>query len=157
MNPKKLATITDWPLPRTIKQVQSFLGFTNFYRKFIHHYSEIVLPLHSLTTKAIQQSFNGSNEAAMHAFETLKLAFTTAPLLQHFNPKLPSTVITDASDFTIASILLQPDKNDLLHPVAFFSCKLSIIYNDFSLPKLSINPQFPFRHSPHSTSTTLNF
>ena len=125
MSPKKLATITNWPLPKIIKQVQSFLSFTNFYRKFIHHYFEIMLLLHTLTTKAIQQSFNRFNEAAKQAFKTLKLAFTTASLLQHFNPKLPSTVITDASNFAIASVLLQPDKNNLLHPVAFYSRKLS--------------------------------
>ena len=125
MNPSKLATITEWPLPKTIKQVQSFLGFTNFYRKFIHHYSEIALPLHSLTTKIIQQSFNGLTETAKKSFETLKLAFTTAPLLQHFDPNLPLTVITDASDFAIASILLQPDKNHLLHPITYHSRKLS--------------------------------
>ena len=125
MNPKKLATVTDWPLPKTIKQVQSFLGFTNFYRKFIHHYSEIALPLHALTTKAIQHSFQGLTNLAKESFEQLKLAFTTAPVLQHFNPNLPSTIITDASDFAIASILLQPDKNNLLHPVAFHSRKLS--------------------------------
>ena len=62
---------------------------------------------------------------AIKSFETLKLSFTTAPLLQHFNPTLPTTIITDASDFALASILLQPDNNNLLHPVAFHSRKFS--------------------------------
>lgn len=125
MNPKKLATITDWPLPKTIKQVQSFFGFTNFYCKFVHYYSQLTLPLHALTTKVIQQSFQGLTDTVKQSFKSLKLAFTTAPLLKHFNPNLPSTVISDASDFAITSILLQPDKNNLLHPVAFHSHKLS--------------------------------
>ena len=125
MNPKKLATITDWPLPKTIKQVQSFLGFTNFYRQFIHHYSELASPLHQLTTKTSQSSFKGLDQPTKHAFEALKLSFTTAPLLHHFNPLLPSTLITDASDFALASILLQPDTNNLLHPIAFHSRKFS--------------------------------
>src|SRR6202044_2273321 len=116
---KKLATVTDWPLPKTIKQVQSFLGFTNFYRQFIHHYSKIALPLHALTTKKTQDTFHGLTQPARLAFDTLKTSFTTAPLLRHFNSTLPSTIITDASDFAIASILLQPDNKGLLHPVAF--------------------------------------
>ena len=125
MNPKKLLTIIDWPLPKTIKQIQSFLGFTNFYHKFIHHYSKIATPLHPMTTKTIQQSFNGLTELVKQSFESLKLAFTTTPLLRHFDLTVPSTIITDASDFAIASILLQPDKNNLLHPVVFHSRKLS--------------------------------
>jgi hypothetical protein len=52
MNPKKLSTIKDWPLPSTIKQFQSFLGFSNFYRCFIPNYAEIAIPLNSMMKKA---------------------------------------------------------------------------------------------------------
>ena len=51
MDPIKLAGIRDWPIPSTVKQVQSFLGFGNFYRKFISHYSDIAKPLNDLTKK----------------------------------------------------------------------------------------------------------
>jgi RNase H-like domain found in reverse transcriptase len=51
--------------------------------------------------------------------------FSSAPVLHHFNPSLPSTLITDSSDFTISGILHQPDNSNLLHPVTFFSQKLS--------------------------------
>jgi RNase H-like domain found in reverse transcriptase len=83
------------------------------------------LPLHALTTKTTQKSFPGLDESAKRAFNTLKTAFTTAPLLRHFNSFSPSTIITDASDFALASILLQPDNNGLLHPVAFHSSKFT--------------------------------
>ena len=125
MNPKKFKTITDWPLPTTVKQIQSFLGFTNFYRRFIHHYADLALPLNSLTTKDHKLSFKGLTEPAKEAFHRIKLAFVTAPLLQHFNPTLPSTLITDASDFAFASILLQPDKQNLLHPTSYYSRKFT--------------------------------
>ena len=51
MNPKKLDTITSWPEPTTVKHLQSFLGFTNFYRRFIDSYSRLTLPLTELTKK----------------------------------------------------------------------------------------------------------
>ena len=125
MNPKKLDTITNWPIPKTVKQIQSFLGFTNFYRRFIHHYADLAIPLNSLTAKKCKESFTGLTDAAKQAFEQLKLAFTTAPVLQHFNPTLPLTLITDASDYAFASILLQPDIKNLLHPVAYYSRKFT--------------------------------
>ena len=125
MNPKKFNTITEWPLPKSVKQIQSFLGFTNFYRRFIHHYADLAIPLNLLTTKKFKESFTGLTDAARNAFEQLKLAFTTAPVLQHFNPVLPSTLITDASDYAFASILLQPDTENLLHPVAYYSRKFT--------------------------------
>ena len=125
MNPKKFKTITEWPIPQTIKQIQSFLEFTNFYQQFIHHYANLAIPLNSLTTKKAKESFSGLTDVAKGAFKQLKLAFTTAPVLQHFDPQLPSTLITDASDFTFASILLQPNKHDLLHPIAYYSCKFT--------------------------------
>ena len=53
MDPIKLAGISKWPEPQTVKQVRSFLGFVNFYRKFIGNYAEVVAPLTELMKKAI--------------------------------------------------------------------------------------------------------
>ena len=124
MNPKKLSTIVDWPLPRSVKEVQSFLGFANFYRHFIKNYSQIAHPLHSLTKKSAPNPFALPSDT-IHAFQTLKSAFISAPILLHFNPSSPSWIIIDASDFAISGILLQLGDNGILHPVAFFSRKLS--------------------------------
>jgi hypothetical protein len=49
MDPQKLPTIVDWPEPSSVKEFQSFLGFTNFYHHFIDHYAHICLPLNALT------------------------------------------------------------------------------------------------------------
>ena len=125
MNPKKFNMISEWPDPKTVKQIQSFLGFTNFHQHFIHHYSNLTLPLTTLAIKKAKETFTGLTDAAKQAFHDLKLAFTTAPVLQHFNLFLPSTLVTDASDYTFASILLQPDEESLLHPVTYYSQKFA--------------------------------
>jgi len=122
MNPKKLDTITNWPVPTSAKEIQQFLGFTNFYRRFIDSYSRITIPLTNLTKKNVPFHFS---EAAHHAFETLKQKFISYPVLRHFDPSKPSTLSTDASDFALSGILLQPDDLNRLHPVAYWSRKMS--------------------------------
>ena len=81
MDPKKIESILEWPVPRSVKEVQSFLGFANFYRKFIDSYSRLAAPLTTLTRKSVR--FTWSNAAAA-AFRSLQLAFTTTPILMHF-------------------------------------------------------------------------
>ncbi|OJT10654.1 Transposon Tf2-12 polyprotein [Trametes pubescens] len=125
MDPKKLNTVIDWPMPGSVKEVQSFLGFTNFYRRFIQNYARIALPLNRLTTKAAKGAPFEWTPEANAAFEALRDAVLSAPVLRHFDPSCPSTLSTDASDFAIAGVLHQPDDQGLLHPVAFFSRKLT--------------------------------
>ena len=72
-----------WKTPLSVRDVQCFLGFANFYRKFIKDYSKVVLPLTQLTHK--DQPFIWSSDAA-EAFGSLKRAFTTAPILAHVDP-----------------------------------------------------------------------
>ena len=122
MNPKKLETITSWPIPTNVKEVQSFLGFANFYRRFINGYSRLTLPLTNLTHKSAVFDFSGPPLAA---FETLKQKFIAAPILCHFDPSSPTTVSTDASDFALSAVVQQPDNHGNLHPVAFYSRKLT--------------------------------
>ena len=69
MDPVKLGGIRDWPTPTTVKQVRSFLGFGNFYRKFISHYSDLVQPLNNLTKK--DKKFEWTTEC-QDAFDILK-------------------------------------------------------------------------------------
>jgi transposase InsO family protein len=120
MSNDKIQTIQDWTAPTTVKQVQSFLGYTNFYRKFIKNYSAIARPLTDLTKKGMDFTWNN---ATSEAFTTLKTAITSAPVLRHPDPRLPFIVETDASDFAIGAVLSQPVDN-ATHPVAFYSRKL---------------------------------
>jgi len=77
MSDAKVKTIQEWPEPKKVKDIQSFLGFANFYRRFIFNYSDIVIPLTRLTRKDTPWNFN---ENCRKAFNTLKQAFTTAPV-----------------------------------------------------------------------------
>ena len=123
MDPKKVDAILSWPEPKKVKDVQSFLGFCNFYRRFIPEYSGKVVPLIRLTRKNIPWNFDSK---CKEAFETLKLAFTQAPVLTSFVHGLPLVVETDASDYAIAGILsTYPDNGPDLHPIAFYSRTLS--------------------------------
>ena len=78
MDARKVEAITNWKLPKTLKEVQRFLGFANFYWSFVKDYSKIAAPLTRLTRK--DKPF-GWNTDAEQAFTQLKRAFTTAPIL----------------------------------------------------------------------------
>src|SRR5882724_7805478 len=119
MDMAKTDAVSVWPTLTNLKAVQAFLGFANFYRRCIVRFSDIVIPLIRLTRKDIPFTW-GPNHT--EAFETLKTAFTQAPILAHFNPDNPIVVETDACDYTIAAIISQisPDDGDI-HPITFYS------------------------------------
>ncbi len=122
MDKSKVETIQCWVTPSSVKDVQCFLGFANFYRRFIKGYSKIVAPLITLTCKDKPFSWNPTAQAA---FDTLKMAFTSAPILIHPDPAKPFIVETNASDFALGAILSQFGIDGLLHTVAFYSRKLT--------------------------------
>jgi len=118
---EKIRTIRDWKEPTNVKGVQSFLGFANFYQRFIRDYSKITTPLSSLTRKDKLWEWGDKQQ---EAFETLKGAMITESILQHFDPEQPVTIETDTSDYAIGAICSQPDAKRILHPVAYYSRKL---------------------------------
>ena len=122
MDPDKVKAIQDWEAPTTVKGIRGFLGFANFYRRFIQQYSEIVLPLTALTRK--DHPFIWSTEAD-EAFRHLKRIFLTEPTLAQFDYDKPTRVETDSSGWCVGGILLQPNSDGLFTPCAFFSKKLA--------------------------------
>ena len=118
MSTEKVSAITDWPTPWKVKDVQLFLGFCNFYRRFIWNYSAITVPITRLTRSNVKWVWSTDCQTA---FETLKRAFTEAPVLHHWIPDRQITVETDASDYAIASILSILGDDGDIHPVAFRS------------------------------------
>jgi hypothetical protein len=122
MDRKKIQTILDWEAPTSVRDIQCFLGFANFYRRFIKDYSSIASPLTRLVGK--DRPFSWTPDAAS-AFEALKEAFTTAPVLLHPDPSRPFFMETDASDFALGAVLSQYGEDSLLHPVAFHSRKFT--------------------------------
>ncbi|KAK3545143.1 hypothetical protein QTP70_001464 [Hemibagrus guttatus] len=99
MDEEKITAIRNWPAPTTVKELQWFLGFANFYRRFIQNYSSIANPLTSLLRNKPKSL--AWSPAVEEAFNILKKAFTTAPLLIHPDPnwlegaKHPFTVLTE--------------------------------------------------------------
>lgn len=128
MDPKKIDTITQWKEPRCVKDVQAFLGFANFYRKFISGYSRIAAPLTNLTHTEQKKDFVypwAKDGPEQQAFTSLKEAFTTAPVLTHFDPDKKTWLETDASNYVVAAVLSQENEDGVLKPVAFLSKKMS--------------------------------
>ncbi|MBW0576239.1 hypothetical protein O181_115954 [Austropuccinia psidii MF-1] len=120
MDQAKFQQILNWPPPRSLKALQSFLSFANFYRCFIKNYSK---KISSLTNFLKKDSHFPLNEEALRQFHQLKEVFTIAPILSHFNPSLPTIVESDASDYAFGAVLSQvPDSGK--HPIAFDSFKL---------------------------------
>ncbi|KAF8713103.1 hypothetical protein RHS03_00686, partial [Rhizoctonia solani] len=122
MDQRKVEAVTSWPQPKTVKQVQAFLGFVNYLRQFIPNFSLVARPLHNLTKKETPWSWGSLEE---EAFQELKLLVTQAPVLIHSNPDLPYYLETDALGVAMGAILSQQGKDNCLHPVAYMSKSFS--------------------------------
>jgi len=120
MDPDRVETITLWPAPTSVHEIQIFLGFANFYHRFIDGYSRVVTPITSLLRKN-QPRFSWSSNAQA-TFDELKRCFTSTPILKHFDLDLPIHLHTDAYGFAISGIVSQLH-GSLWHPVAFYSRK----------------------------------
>src|ERR1700737_2423471 len=122
MDPEKVAAVKEWEAPGKLKEVQAFLGFANFYRRFIRNYSRVVQPLTKLTKKLVPFHWGPDQK---RAFAELKMAFTTAPVLAHFDYEKKIVLETDASSYVSAGVLSQYDDQGILHPIVFFLKKHS--------------------------------
>src|SRR5258707_2626385 len=100
MDPVKVQGVTDWPQPMKVKDVQSFIGFVNFYRRFIWNFSEIACPLHALTWKSKNWSWGAAEQ---QAFDALKNAVTSAPTLAFPSKSGLFRLECDASNFATES------------------------------------------------------
>ena len=123
MDPAKVSAVAEWPTPDSRKKVQQFLGFANFYRRFVRGFSAIAAPLHVLTST--QVPFRWSPEADK-AFQELKHRFTTAPILTLPDPRRQFVVEVNASNEGVGAVLSQrSEKDGKMHPCAFLSRWLS--------------------------------
>ena len=140
IDPGRVATVTDWPEPTSVRDVRVFIGFVNYYRRFIANFSQIVAALNEVTKKEAGCAIGGQKQrneesrpielppAAKRSFEELKATFLRVPILRHYAPAEPCRVETDASGDAICGILSQPERHEgkmLWKPVAFHSRKLN--------------------------------
>ncbi len=124
MDDNKVRAVVDWPQPHTVKELQRFLGFANFYRRFIKNFSSVAAPLTAMTRR--NASLLTWSPEALQAFQELKIRFTSAPILHHPDPSLSFIVEVDASSTGIGAILSQRyGSSAKMFPCAFFSRKLS--------------------------------
>jgi len=112
----KVKIIQDWLEPKKVKDIQFFLGFTNFYCWFIFNYLDIVILLTYLTWKDIPWKFDLS---CHDTFNSLKKIFTSTPVLTHWIPDAQLIMETDALDYALATILSIVNKDNEVYPVAF--------------------------------------
>lgn len=122
VDPRKVKTVQEWPVPQDVHQLRSFLGLSNYFRKFIQGYSSLVRPLTDMLRKGGNVSRDWTAEA-QQAFEGVKYSLTNAPVLtipdlQAAQDGTPFEVVTDASKYGVGGVLLQGGK-----PVAFESKK----------------------------------
>lgn len=120
MEEDKVKAINDWPTPKNADEVASFVGLAGWYQEFIRHFSHICIPLNKLKQKDVPFRWT---EIEDNAFNTLKKAISTAPVLMLPDPKLPFVIMTDASGVATGASLNQ-DQGKGLQPVAFLSKKL---------------------------------
>ena len=120
MDPIKVKGITDWPIPTTVRELRSFLGFGNYYKDFIQDYSQLARPLHELTRKSVQWSWGNAQDIA---FNMLKMKFTSYPVLRNPNPTKCYIVDTDVLAYALGATISQ-DFTDGRHPIAYYSKSL---------------------------------
>jgi len=131
MDEEKLSEVLEWPVPTKVKQVQAFLGFVNFYHRFIKNFAKMSKLLSNLTKKDCTWNWGIEQQ---NAFEALKKAFTTAPVLRIPNDKNPFKLSTDASDFATGAVLSQKDmQTNLWYPAAFFSKSLDVHERNYEI------------------------
>ena len=118
MDPVKLDGIATWPTPAKVKDVQSFLGFANFYRRFIPDYSTVARPLLDLTKKDNRGDWTPT---CQQSFDGLKKLFLSRPVLHLSDFSKPFAITTDASKYTSGAILFQTDANGDWHPCSYLS------------------------------------
>jgi hypothetical protein len=130
MDPIKVAGIKDWPTPRTVTEVCSFIGFCNFYRRFICDFSRISQPLHNLMTKDARWEWG---TAEIKAFDMLKCLICAHPILVFPDDNCQYMVEVDSSNYATGAILSQLWDDNKWHPIAFLSKSLSPAERNYNI------------------------
>ena len=130
---EKVQAVQNWEKPKCIQHLHWFLGFANFYRRFIEGYSRVCYPMFNLLKK--EKKWTWSKEC-QRVFDRLKERFRTAPILKDFDPNLETILETDASDYIVSGILSQKHlENDehVLHSVAYLFEKISPVECNYGI------------------------
>ena len=130
IDPEKLSAIKAWHPPSSVKGVHTFLGFANFYCKFIPKYSNIIAPIVLLTCKDHSWSWTTPQQLA---FDSLCSIFSSTPILCIPDVSCPFSLMMDASLLVASTVLMQPDTTGDLHPCAYFSKTFSAAEQNYDI------------------------
>jgi Reverse transcriptase (RNA-dependent DNA polymerase)/RNase H-like domain found in reverse transcriptase len=133
MDAVKLGGIRDWPIPTMLKQTRSFLGFGNFYQKFIFHYSKLAQTLNDLIKK--DKKFEWTTKC-QEAFDSMKKRFMEEPVLLMPDQSKPFQIESDASKVATGVVLTQLNSNGDRHCYDFELYVISSLYSRSVLSKI---------------------
>ncbi|GFW92918.1 retrovirus-related Pol polyprotein from transposon 17.6 [Trichonephila clavipes] len=134
-SPSKTQAVQNFPQPQTPKQLQSFIGLTSYFRKFIPNYARIARPLSDLLRDNVKFKF-GPTEIA--SFQELKNILSENPVLRVFQQGYPLELHTDASSLGFGAVLLQKSNDELFHPIHYFSHKTTVQQEKYSSYELEV-------------------
>lgn len=129
-DPEKIEAIRKIKVPKSAREVRSFLGTAGWYRRFIKDFATISAPLTDVLKKSVKFTIN---EKAKEAFENLKKALTSAPVLRHADFANQFYIQCDASEYGIGAVLFQLNSQGDEHPIAFYSQKLNQCQKNYSV------------------------
>lgn len=115
-DPAKLDSVTNWPIPKNVKQVRSFLGLCSYYRRFVKNFADIAKPLHSLTEAGRKFEWI---KPCQESFDTLKQALTSTPILGYPTSDDLFILDTDASNDGMGSVL-SPVQNGVERVICYY-------------------------------------
>ena len=118
VDPEKTRAVSEFPIPRNVRDLRGFLGLTSYYRRFIDGYSKLAKPLHRLTGKDVSYQWDSE---CQRAFEDLKKKLITAPVLVYPNFEVPFILETDASHDGLGAVLAQRQPDGTTRPIAYAS------------------------------------
>ncbi|KAG5724333.1 hypothetical protein E4T56_gene16017 [Termitomyces sp. T112] len=131
MDPVEVAGVVEWPEPKNKKEVQAFLDFANFYQRFIQDFSYYACLLFDFTEKDVAWSWRPLEQTA---FDALKHAMTSGPVLFFLDNNSPFWVEANSSNFASETILSQQSPEDgKWHPVAFYSKCLNVVEQNYKI------------------------
>ena len=133
MDPVKVSRVSEWPEPWNKREVQSFVGYVNFYQQFIKDFSHHACALFNLTKKDVGWCWGESEQAS---FNNLKELITSIAVLVFPDDSLPYCIEADSSDAATGAVLSQqtlPENSRKWHPIAFFSKSLSLVERNYKI------------------------
>lgn len=141
-NPSLVQDVEKWPVPQNLKELQAFLGLTNYYRRFVQGYADIARSLHNLTRKGVTYHWKAEQEVA---FGALKRALTTTPILAYPLAEGRMILDTDAANFSIGAVLSQ-EQGQVERVISYSSRRFGPIQERYCVTRRELPAVVAFCH-----------